>query len=86
MQFIEGRPDIDYPCSWTYKIIGRAEADMREAIAGIVGDDAHMVTLSNHSAKGNYCSLNLEVTVMDEAHRTGIFSALMEHKSVKIVL
>ena len=30
---IEGPSEIEYPCSWNFKIIGREEEHMRRAIA-----------------------------------------------------
>ncbi|MFT5369727.1 MAG: putative lipoic acid-binding regulatory protein [Candidatus Latescibacterota bacterium] len=86
MQMLEGRPDIDYPCPWNFKVIGRDEAEMRQAIGDIVGDKAYTITLSNHSANGTYCSLNLHMTVINEPHRIYIYIALTEHDSTKIVL
>ena len=86
MRMLEGRPDIDYPCPWSFKVIGRDEGDMRRAIDEIVGNHEYSIALSNHSAKGTYCSLNLNMTVINEPHRVYIYTALMEHDSTKIVL
>ena len=87
MQAIEGRPEIDYPCPWSFKVIGRDEKDMRHAIGEIVGSKhKYTITVSNHSAKGTYCSLNLHMTVINEPHRIYIYTALTEHESTKIVL
>jgi uncharacterized protein len=86
MQPLEGRPDIDYPCPWGFKVIGRNEAEMRSAIREIVGDRDYTLTVSNHSAKGTYCSLDLNMTVINEPHRVYIYMALQEHESTKIVL
>ncbi|MDP6038409.1 MAG: DUF493 domain-containing protein [Candidatus Latescibacteria bacterium] len=86
MQELEGRPEIDYPCPWTFKVIGREEEQMRDAIAEIVGDHAYSLTFSNQSAQGNYCSLNLDMVVLDEPHRLNTFDALVHHNSIQIVL
>lgn len=86
MRQIEGRPEIDYPCPWHFKIIGRDESLMRLAIANIIGDQKHTLTLSNHSAQGNYCSLDLEMVVQSEPHRIEIYTALVQHTSIQIVL
>jgi len=86
MRMLEGRPDIDYPCPWRFKVIGRDEAKMRGAIDEIVGNHEYTITVSNHSAQGTYCSLNLEMTVINEPHRIYVYTALMEHDSTKIVL
>ena len=34
---LERQLEIEYPCSWNFKIIGREEEHMRRAIAEIVG-------------------------------------------------
>lgn len=86
MRMLEGRPDIDYPCPWRFKVIGRDESDMRRAIDEIVGNHDYSIALSNHSANGTYCSLNLNMTVINEPHRIYIYTALIEHDSTKIVL
>ena len=86
MQRLEGRPEIDYPCPWMFKVIGREEEHMRQAVAEIVGDHAYSLTFSNQSAHGKYCSLNLNMVVVDEPHRLNTFGALMHHKSIQIVL
>ena len=38
------------------------------------------------SSGGRYRSLQLEVTVRDEAHRLGLFAALSKHPDVRFVL
>lgn len=86
MHRLEGRPDIEYPCEWRFKVIGRDESEMRQAVGEIVGNHDYTIDLSNHSAKGTYCSLNLQMTVISESHRVYIYTALMEHESTKIVL
>lgn len=86
MQELEGGSEIEYPGSWTFKVIGREEAQMREAIAEIVGDHTYTLTFSNQSAQGTYCSLNLDMMVLDESHRLNTFDALVHHDSIKMVL
>lgn len=86
MHRLEGRPEIDYPCPWQFKIIGRNEHQMRTAIAEIVGENAHTITLSKRSARGTYCSLDLEMVVQSEPHRIHTYAALVHHESINIVL
>ena len=82
----QGKPEIDYPCVWQYKVIGTSEQELRQAIAQVAANSDHTVALSKNSATGKYCSLNLEMTVLDEAHRLSTYEALFRHGSVKIVL
>jgi uncharacterized protein len=84
--FFEGRPVIEYPCSWEYKAIGWDEASMREAIAEIMADREHDLSFSRASSSGRYCSLLLVVTVDDEDHRNAVFKALQEHRHIRMVM
>jgi uncharacterized protein len=84
--FTEGRPFIEYPCSWEYKAIGWDEALMREAIAEIMADRSHELSFSRTSRSGNYCSLLLVVMVDNEEHRNAIFQALQGHRHIRMVI
>lgn len=86
MHRLEGRPEIGYPCPWQFKIIGRDETQMRTAIVEIVGGNTHTITLSKHSTRGTYCSLDLEMVVQSEPHRIHTYTALVRHESIKVVL
>lgn len=79
-------PMIEYPRRWAYKVIGRVEAEMREAIAGVVVGRSHTLEYSRASAKGNFVSLLLELVVEDEGDRNAIFVALTEHAAVVMVI
>ncbi len=76
--------ELNYPCRWTYKVIGSIKEDLRQAVKDVVGDLDH--TFSNNSKTGRYLSLKLELTVRDEAQRVGIYRALSRHRAIKIVL
>lgn len=77
---------MEYPCRWIYKIIGSDSGEMKEAIEKIAEGCNYTVTPSNISKTGRYNSLNLEVLVDDEGHRTGIYDKLRDHPAVKTVL
>ena len=80
------RPQIEYPITWSYQLIGSDEAQMREAVASIVAARAHTLELSNTSRTGKYCSLRLEIEVADEADRLALFQALSKHTAVRFLL
>lgn len=80
------RPEIDYPCTWSYRIIGADELRLREAAIGIAGTAEYTLTLALESSGGKYRSLQLEVLVRDEEHRLGLFAALRNHPDVRFVL
>lgn len=84
--FDEDKLQLDYPCSWEYKIIGADEDAVRDAVAEILGETDYDLTLSNTSRRGKYTSLLLELTVVDEAHRLGLFESLRAHEAIIMVL
>lgn len=83
--FENEKPEISYPCAWSYRVIGADETRMRAVILAVIGDAQHSLRLANESAHGRYRSLALEVVVQDEAHRNSIFSALGKHPDVRFV-
>lgn len=81
-----GSYEMEYPCKWTYKVIGTDAFEMRKAIAEVVGEKEHSISVSNHSATGKYTSLNLEIVVESETQRTEYFTSLKQHTAIKMVL
>jgi putative lipoic acid-binding regulatory protein len=79
------RPEINYPCEWSYKIIGNNIAKILEAIENAVSGLKYDVTPSNISKNGNYYSLNLKLTVPNEVVRDLIYQKLDSSDSIKIV-
>jgi len=79
-------PEIDYPCSWSYKLVGPDEAALRAAIAAIVAHREHEIALSRTSRTGKYVSLKVEVVVGDHDERRGLANEFNDHPSVKFVL
>ena len=79
------RPEIEYPCEWSYKIIGNNLEKMLEAIENAVSGLTYDVTPSNISKNGNYYSLNLSLIVPNEVVRDIIYQKLDTSDSIKIV-
>ena len=86
MDLSSRRPDIDYPCVWSYQVIGTSEEAVRAAIAEAVPDRDHEITLTNTSRTGKYSSLLLEIEVDSEAQRLTIFYRIAEHDDVRMVI
>jgi uncharacterized protein len=83
----DGRgPEIDYPCDWSYRIIGTAESAIRALVAELVGEAAHALEASRVSSRGNYVSVRLTVAVVDDEHRLAIFRGLRDADCVQMVL
>ena len=77
---------IDYPCQWSYRLIGNDEQLLRDAAASAVGNKKFVLSVSNRSSGGKYHSLNLEILVNDETERLNIFKRLKNDAAIKFVL
>lgn len=80
------KPHIDYPCEWEFRIIGADAAAMEAAVAHVLGDEAYSLTPSKQSPEGRWCSLKLEMRVLNEPHRNQVHRLLREHPAVRMVL
>ncbi|MDH4321535.1 MAG: DUF493 domain-containing protein [Desulfobulbaceae bacterium] len=89
MMILSGSPDkaeIEYPCSWNYKVIGIDAVAVKNAVAEVLGGQPYILTPSRSSSGGKYHSLNLETVVESEVRRNAIYAALKSHAAVKMVL
>jgi uncharacterized protein len=80
------KPQIDYPCKWSYKIIGDNIKEMVSAVEEVMVDLEYDLTPSNISRKGKYFSLNIIVVVPSEVMRDLIFQNLNKHPAIKFVM
>jgi len=80
------RPDIEYPCEWGYKIIGRDRDALEAVICEIMGDREYIQREGNSSSKGKFHSLNMQCQVESEEDRNAIFKAFQDHNDVKMVI
>jgi uncharacterized protein len=80
------KPQIDYPCKWSYKIIGDNIKEMVSAVEEVMVDLEYDLTPSNISRKGKYFSLNIIVVVPSEVMRDLIFQNLTKHAAIKFVM
>jgi len=83
---IKQEVQIEYPCSWQYKLITEHEDHTKEAILDVINERLHTLTHSNNSKSGKYVSMNLEILVQNEDDRNFIYEALKAHQKVKMVL
>ena len=82
----EKKLELEYPCSWTYKVIASEKKALEQAIRDVLSEREHKVTSSNKSKTGKYTSMNLDLLVHNEDDRTFIFEALKQHQNIKMVL
>ena len=84
--FGKRRPEIPYPCPWSYVLIGREEDLVRRAVAEILGARRHALAKKNQSQGGKYCSFEVELSVSDEPDRLSLFEAFKRHADITFVI
>ncbi|MFP4162632.1 MAG: DUF493 domain-containing protein [Chitinispirillaceae bacterium] len=80
------RPQMDYPCKWTYTIIGSDPNLMRTAVGSIIQPGTYTVDESRISRTGKYMSLSVQLVVFSQEERDRYFGKLGNHKDIKMVL
>lgn len=80
------RPEIDYPCTWVYKVIGEDIEILKELIITACAPARVAIAHSHSSSGGKYHSLNATLEVDSEQMRLQIYDLLKTHPAVKIVL
>ena len=84
------KPQIEYPCKWSYKVIGPDEELIRQAVADCLATCAaereYELEVSRASGGGKYISLNMSVFVGDEDERNLIFRSLADHDNILMVM
>ena len=78
--------ELEYPCSWTYKLIGHEKEAIQKAIHDVILEREHKLTHSNKSKTGKYVSMNLDLIIQNEDERNFIYEALKAHQHIKMVL
>jgi len=78
--------ELEYPCSWIYKLIGFEEQAIRSAVLDVILQREHSLVHSNKSTSGKYVSMNLSLLIQNEDERNFIYESLKKHKNIKMVL
>ncbi len=80
------KPEISYPCTWMYKVIGEDVEALKEVIITACAPAAVEISHSHSSSGGKYHSLNATLEVDSERMRLDIYEILKAHPAVKVVL
>lgn len=89
MEIINDRKEkleLNYPCSWSYKLIALEREALEKAIHDVISEREHKLTHSKNSKGGKYISMNLDILVHNEDDRNFIYEALKVHQNIKMVL
>lgn len=85
MQTLEGKPTIQYPILWEYRVIGRNKAELKARIAQVIQKDFTLKD-GQSSSGGKFVSVVVSMQVQDQEERDSIFKALQESVEVMMVL
>ncbi len=78
--------ELEYPCSWSYKLIALCKDDIECAIKDVIDIREHKLIHSKNSSSGKFVSMNFEMLVHSEDERHFIFDELKKHNKIKFVL
>ena len=80
------KPEVSYPCQWTYAIIGQDEEDLLLCIGEILRGRKHTATFARQSPQKKYTALHIDILVESQRDRDELFTAFRDHPKVKFVL
>ncbi len=80
------KPQIEYPTTWGYKIIGRDKEKLKACIKEVMGDKEHLCSLGNTSRTGKFTTYNASCTVENEEERDRLFKCFQDHDDVEMVI
>lgn len=80
------QPEIEYPCIWSYTVIGEDCSLLKDAIVSACAPLTAEISHSRASSKGKYHSLHAKIEVASEEIRLRIYQTLKLSLAVKIIL
>jgi len=78
--------NLDYPCKWTYKVIGKNEEDIKNAVKATLSEREYSLKISHSSKKGKFLSFTLDLLVHNEDDRKTLYDVLCKHDKINMVL
>lgn len=85
MQEINGKPQIDYPTQWEYRIIGKDKKELEEIVKEIFSQGYELKD-GQASSGGKFVSIVVSAEVASEQERNELFAKLKNHPQVSMVL
>lgn len=85
-QGLPQQPEIEYPCTWVYTVIGEDCSLLKDTIVSACASLPVKISHSHTSSKGKYHSLKAELEVPTEEFRLRVYETLKCSPAVKIIL
>lgn len=70
------KPEIVYPCTWAYAIIGSNEETVHAGVLSVMAGRKYTLKFSHRSKTGKYLSFHMETRVDNELVRNALFTEL----------
>lgn len=86
VESVPERPEIPYPCRWTYQVVGEGERELLEHLEAVLAGLAHEKRVTRKSAGGRYTSIEVVLTVESEVQRLELGAAILRHAAVRVVI
>ncbi len=77
---------INYPCPWSYRIIGPDKGLVETAVLEIFCDLRYSLSPGNSSRTGKYHSWEISLEVKNQEQRDTLFQRLTSHRDIKVVI
>ena len=78
--------ELDYPCSWSYKIVIKHEHNGDKIAKEIFEQREYKIIKSKVSSGGKFKSYNIDLLVHNDEDRTELHKLLGSHKHIKMVI
>ena len=79
------KPEIEYPCDWEYRLIGRSGDLIQTAVETLIPKE-HNLAFSHKSKSGKFISFVLTVHVQSEDERLSYYHMLNETQVIMQIL
>jgi len=77
---------INYPCPWSYRVIGPDRDSIKTAVLEIFCDLSYSLEPGNASRTGKYHSWGVSLEIKNQAQRDSLFQRLSSHPAIKVVI
>ena len=78
--------ELNYPCSWIYKIVILETSDAKEITKEVFGERDYNIKASKISKKGKFKSFSIDMIVHNEDDRKALYELLGKHDQIKMVI
>ena len=84
---IDIKPQIDYPCRWSYRVIGLHKEQVVAAIHNVFnGKEVDISPIEHHSSHHKYVAINCSAIVDTDEERLRYFDGLVNQCGIVMVI